>query len=134
MEVQRPGSEFVAVSIAALAATRTPSLAAVRVEELSRLEAAVDALPDEQCEALLLVRYEGLSLAEAGEQIKRTPDAVRVLVASALVRLGMSLTAQRPATLAGGDVPRKPDARTIAGRDLRLPIAFPSTRSWQATF
>jgi RNA polymerase sigma-70 factor (ECF subfamily) len=93
LEVQQPGTASVVGPIAGLATTGTPSLAAVRAEDLSRLETAVDALPDEQREALLLVRYEGLTLAEAGAKMNRTPDAVRMLVARALVRLGKTLGA-----------------------------------------
>lgn len=93
LEVQRPGTESVNGPIGGLATTGTPSLAAMRVEALSQLEQAVDALPHEQREALLLVRYEGLALAEAGEKMNRTPDAVRMLVARALVRLGRVLGA-----------------------------------------
>lgn len=93
LEVRRHIEESNHGPIDALATTGTPSLMAMRVEALAQLEQAVDALPDEQREALLLVRYEGLALAEAGEQMNRTPDAVRMLVARALVRLGKILGA-----------------------------------------
>jgi RNA polymerase sigma-70 factor, ECF subfamily len=93
LEFQRSGTESVAGPIEGLVTSGTPSMAAMRGEDLSRLEAAVDALPDEQREALLLVRYEGLSLAEAGAKMNRTPDAVRMLVARAVVRLGKALNA-----------------------------------------
>lgn len=93
LEVRQPGSQSIAGPIGNLATSGTPSMAAARAEESLQLEAAVDALPDEQKEALLLVRYEGLSLAEAGEKMGRTPDAVRMLVARAIVRLGRDLRA-----------------------------------------
>jgi len=91
LELQQPGSQSITGPIANLATSGTPSMAAAQAEDLLRLEAAVDALPADQKEALLLVRYEGLSLAEAGEKMGRTPDAVRMLVARAIVRLGKGL-------------------------------------------
>jgi RNA polymerase sigma-70 factor (ECF subfamily) len=77
--------------ISELATFGTPSQVLSRKEEIEKLEQAVDALPDDQREALLLVRFEGLSLAEAGAAMSRSPDAVRMLVSRAIVKLGQLL-------------------------------------------
>ena len=87
----RPTTDSLYGPIADVATFGTPSQAAIRQEDLARLEQAVDGLPAEQKEALLLVRYEGLALAEAAELMGRSPDAVRMLVARAIVRLGKEL-------------------------------------------
>ena len=91
LEVRGPSSESVFGPIAELAGDATPSAEAVRAEELARLEQAVDALPEAQREALLMVRYEGLSWEEAAEEMGRSTGAVRMLVARAMVALGNEL-------------------------------------------
>ena len=71
--------------------TLSPASKIARIEDIERLEAAIDALPDNQREALLLVRYEGMSYAQAGEKLELSPDATRMLVARAIVALGKSM-------------------------------------------
>ncbi|MFH0983016.1 MAG: sigma-70 family RNA polymerase sigma factor [Planctomycetota bacterium] len=93
LEIRLPATDSVAGPIADLATFTTPSQVAARAEDLRRLETAIDALPEDQKEALLLVRYEGMSLAEAGEHLRRSPDAVRMLIARALARLATTLGA-----------------------------------------
>jgi RNA polymerase sigma-70 factor, ECF subfamily len=87
----RPSAESLCGPIAEVATMTSPRTLAARAEDVARLEAAIDALPAAQREALLLVRYEGLSLEEAGGMMERTPDGVRMLVARAMVALGKSL-------------------------------------------
>lgn len=77
--------------IAGLARGDTPSMIAAGREEACRLEQAIDELPEDQREALILVRYTGMSLAEAGQEMNRSADAVRMLVSRAIVRLGSLL-------------------------------------------
>lgn len=77
--------------IASLATGDTPSMIAAGREEVRRLEQAIDELPEDQREALILVRYTGMSLAEAGQEMNRSADAVRMLVSRAIVRLGSLL-------------------------------------------
>lgn len=77
----------------------TPSQIIGMGEEVERLETAIDSLPDDQREALILVRYEGMSFAQAGAALGRSPDAVRMLVSRAIIKLGLILT---PAKDAGG--------------------------------
>ncbi|MFH1418484.1 MAG: RNA polymerase sigma factor [Planctomycetota bacterium] len=88
LDVRRASTDSVFGPIAELATFGTPSRAAVRAEDLTRLEAALDTLTPDQKEAIILVRYEGLSLTEAGEKMGRQPDAVRMLVSRAIVQLG----------------------------------------------
>lgn len=95
LEAQQPATDSVFGPIAELATFGTPSQAAVRAEDLDRLEAAIDALPADQKDALLLVRYEGLTLDEAGKKMDRSPDAVRMMVARAIIRLGKELGAHK---------------------------------------
>ncbi len=79
-----------------LATHSTPSKAAVLTEDLKRLEDEVTGLPDDQREALLLVRYTGLTYAEAGRELGRTPDAVRMLDARARVSLAKAFEKPTP--------------------------------------
>jgi RNA polymerase sigma-70 factor, ECF subfamily len=73
--------------------TLSPASKIVRIEEIKQLEAAIDALPDNQREALLLVRYEGMTYEQAGGELELTPDATRMLVARAIVALSKSMGA-----------------------------------------
>lgn len=88
LEVRNPTGDSMFGPIADIATTGTPSMYASRNEEIEALEHAIDSLPDEQREALILVRYEGMSLAEAGAVMNRSADAVRMMVSRALVKLG----------------------------------------------
>jgi RNA polymerase sigma-70 factor (ECF subfamily) len=106
IEAARPSGSSVFGPIHELARFTTPATQVARAEDLQRLEHAVDQLPEAQREALLLVRYEGLSFAEAGEQMQRKPDAVRMLVARAMVALAKRLGGSRPAEGTGD---RNPD-------------------------
>lgn len=87
-----PGMDSVCGPISDLAIAETPSGIVAERELLARIEAAVENLAPEQREALLLVRYEGMSLSEAAEMMQKSPDAVRMLVARAIVQLGRLLT------------------------------------------
>ncbi len=91
LEVQRASTQSFFGPISELATSTSPATKVARAEDIQRLEQAVDALPEEQREALLLVRYEQLSLAEAAGIMKKTGDAVRMLVARAIVALSRSL-------------------------------------------
>lgn len=91
LEVPGPSRGSVFGPIQELARFTTPGTQVVRAEDMQRLEQAIAELPEPQREAVLLVRYEGLSLQEAGEKLGRTPDAVRMLVARAIVALGKRL-------------------------------------------
>jgi RNA polymerase sigma factor (sigma-70 family) len=63
-------------------------------EELERLEAAFDRLPDDYREVITLARLVGLPLAAIGRQMGgRSEGAVSMLLARALTRLGLELGA-----------------------------------------
>lgn len=91
LDQRRPSSDSLVGPIADLMTRTSPATRVVREEDVARLEEAIDALPQPQREAILLVRYEGLSLQEAAEAMARTPDAVRMLVARGLVALAKAL-------------------------------------------
>lgn len=58
----------------------SPSLRAARHEEAVRLAGALAALPEAQCEALVLQHWHGLTLAQIGERMGKTPVAVAGLL------------------------------------------------------
>jgi RNA polymerase sigma-70 factor (ECF subfamily) len=96
LEDRRGSAESYFGPIQELATFTSPASLVARADEVRRLEQAIDDLPEGQRESLLLVRYEGLSLQEAADQMNRTPDAVRMLLARAIVALGKSLGAGPP--------------------------------------
>ena len=69
----------------------TPSREALAREEIERIEAALDSLPEDYREVLVLARISGLSAAEIGEQVGRSEDAVRQLLRRAKARLAERL-------------------------------------------
>jgi len=94
MEAAGPSGDSVFGPLKELARnTLSPASKIVRIEEIKQLEAAIDALPDNQREALLLVRYEGMTYEQAGGELELTPDATRMLVARAIVALSKSMGA-----------------------------------------
>ena len=62
----------------------SPSEKAVHNEQVLRLALAMDALPEAQREALVLQHWYGLSLAEIGAHLGRSPAAVAGLIKRAL--------------------------------------------------
>ncbi|HJZ59201.1 MAG TPA: sigma-70 family RNA polymerase sigma factor [Gemmataceae bacterium] len=74
----------------------SPSQRAERNEDLVRLAAAVDRLPDAQREALTLYRLRGLGLDEVAAQMGRSPDAVAGLIKRAVHQLRQDLAPGGP--------------------------------------
>lgn len=70
-----------------LASVLTPSRDLQGREELQAVEAALDRLPDDYREAVVLRRIVGLSYAEIAEELGRSEGAVRNLVSRGLARL-----------------------------------------------
>lgn len=63
-------------------------------EELERLESALQRLPEDYREVILLRRVVGLSGRETAEQLGRSEGATRQLFSQALVRLSQYLTTE----------------------------------------
>ncbi|HEX5050968.1 MAG TPA: sigma-70 family RNA polymerase sigma factor [Planctomycetota bacterium] len=76
---------------AAYARISSPSGRALRQEDIERLEAAIDQLPDEQREVITLAHLVGLSRAEIGARMGKTEEAVRALLHRAKARLAILL-------------------------------------------
>ena len=91
IERQRPSGDSFFGPISELAVHTSPATRAALAEDIRRLEDAIDLLPTDQREALVLVRYEQLTFQEAAELMHKTPDAVRMLAARAIVSLGKNL-------------------------------------------
>ncbi|MFK7739039.1 MAG: RNA polymerase sigma factor [Planctomycetota bacterium] len=69
----------------------TPSRAAASREQLSRVEAAIQELPERQSEAVMLSRIAGISYAEIARQMQSTEASVRGLTARGLATLAARL-------------------------------------------
>ena len=69
----------------------TPSMQASAREEVERLEACFDTLPDDYREVVTLARVVGLPHAEIAERMGRSVGAVRMLLGRALRELAQKL-------------------------------------------
>jgi RNA polymerase sigma-70 factor (ECF subfamily) len=67
--------------------TKTPSVIMSMKEDLSKLEKAIDKLKPEYRDVIILSKIEGLSYKEIGKRIGKSPDAVRMLMPSAMAEL-----------------------------------------------
>jgi RNA polymerase sigma-70 factor, ECF subfamily len=65
----------------------SPSERAEHGEQAIRLAAALEELPEAQREAMVLQHWQGLSLAEIGESLGRSPEAVAGLIKRGLKQL-----------------------------------------------
>jgi len=65
----------------------TPSAIMSKREDLDKLEKAMDELKPEYREVIVLTKIEGLSYREIGNRLGKSPDAVRMLVPSAIAEL-----------------------------------------------
>lgn len=74
------------------AAFGTPSELAVRAETLARIEEALDGMPEEAREVVLMSRLAGLSTNEIAERTGKQPSSVRSTLSRALARLSRALT------------------------------------------
>ena len=73
----------------------TPSQVAMGAEMRDAAERAMNALPESYREVIHLIQGEGLMLAEAGERLGKTREAVKGLYARALGRLARALDLER---------------------------------------
>ena len=69
----------------------TPSRAAMAREQVEAIEAAIDALPEDYREAVILSRLVGLGHADIAEEMGRSAGAVRNLVHRGVARLSTVL-------------------------------------------
>ncbi len=69
------------------ASATSPSQGAVRREEREQIEGALAALPPDQAEVIRLVKLEELRLDEVAQRMGRSENAVKKLLARALLRL-----------------------------------------------
>lgn len=67
--------------------TTTPSVIMSKREDLSKLEKAMDELKPEYRDIIVLSKIEGLSYKEIGKRLGKNPDAVRMLMPSAMAEL-----------------------------------------------
>jgi RNA polymerase sigma-70 factor (ECF subfamily) len=85
---EQPLQAALDASSAWLAAEQTsPSQQAEQGEQARRLAEALEQLPEAQREALALQHWQGLSLAEIGEYLGRSPEAVAGLIKRGLKQL-----------------------------------------------
>lgn len=80
----------------AYATVSTPTQALVAGEGVARIEAAIDQLPEQYREVVILSRFVGLSHAEIAEQLGKNEGAVRVQLSRALARLAALLEQPSP--------------------------------------
>jgi RNA polymerase sigma-70 factor (ECF subfamily) len=65
----------------------TPSVIMSKREDLARLEKAIDELKPQYRDIVVLSKIEGLSYKEIGKKLGKSPDAVRMLMPSAMAEL-----------------------------------------------
>ena len=65
----------------------TPSMIMSKREDLAKLEKAIDKLKPEYKDIIILSKIEGLSYKEIGKKLGKSPDAVRMLMPSAMAEL-----------------------------------------------
>ena len=70
---------------------QTPSGVAMQKEEIERLEAAFDQMPEDYRDVIVYSKFLGMKGPEIGERMGKTANAVRVLLHRALARLGLLL-------------------------------------------
>lgn len=73
----------------------TPSQELMSQEEVRRIEAAFDELPDDYREAIVMAKVVGLSRAEMAAELGKSEGAVRTLLSRALSRLAEVLDEPR---------------------------------------
>ena len=89
----------------------SPSQSVRRGERLDRLQEALDSLPPDYREAVLLVRIEGVQIKEAAKRMKRTPKAVKHLLARALGHLKDAFGDTESLNLPPGNLKARSDLR-----------------------
>ena len=75
--------------------TVTPSVEIEKIEQLDRLERAMETLKPEYKEVVLLTKIEGLSHKQAADRLGKSPDAVRMLLCRAMAALSETYERQK---------------------------------------
>ncbi len=88
---EAPAADGDAAVLSCYESFATPSRQAMVREELERVEAAFDVLPEEDREIVTLAHVLGMSRAEIGERLGKSEGAVRVQLFRALARLSKQL-------------------------------------------
>ena len=70
----------------------TPGSAVSFDEQVGAMRAALDAMPEDYRQAIMLRNWERLSFAEIGQQLGRSEEAARKLWTRAVLRLGDELS------------------------------------------
>jgi RNA polymerase sigma-70 factor (ECF subfamily) len=65
----------------------TPSVIMSKREDLARLEKAIDELKPQYRDIVIMSKIEGLSYKEIGKKLGKSPDAIRMLMPSAMAEL-----------------------------------------------
>ncbi len=82
-----PSSETKPLNVSEPAQTSTPSRILSNKEDLFRLERALDTLKPEYRQVITLAKLEGRSYQGIGDELSKSPDAVRMLVVRAMAAL-----------------------------------------------
>jgi RNA polymerase sigma-70 factor (ECF subfamily) len=83
----RSGMTEIPLDIPEQSAVPTPSRVLMLSEDLSRLEMAMDQLPEEARELIVAVKIEGRTYDEIAHALGKSPDAVRMQVKRAMLAL-----------------------------------------------
>ncbi len=86
-EVAPAGAEDLNAALACYGNLHTPSRDAAAREELARVEDAIQTLPDEVREVVILSRVVGLSRRAVAQEVGKTEGAVRMMLHRGLARL-----------------------------------------------
>ena len=80
-----------AASFAAYSSMASPSEAAVRREEVERIEKAFHLLSEEQRQVLTMAKFLHMTSEEIGKQLGRPPGTIRVMLHRGVARLAIAL-------------------------------------------
>lgn len=94
---RRRPTELLSAGLESAAPDSDPAGLVARADEMRRVLEALDELPEDRRQVVLLRFVDGLSSAEIGIVLDRTPGAVRVLLHRALRDVSRRLSTERPA-------------------------------------
>jgi RNA polymerase sigma-70 factor (ECF subfamily) len=74
--------------------SETPSVIVQKAEEIDRMEKALESLPPDQRELVIMNKLEGMTYPEIAEAVGKTPEAVRKALARSLAKLSSVLSTE----------------------------------------